>query len=122
MTTKKPFAIVVQDDKHLSEAFKTALEDDFIVEIVYRGQGAMEMLRKEAIPDLVVLDVGLVDRTGEAVLEFIVNETRLNNMAVLAIAPNDHVAKKIRAIDRVARVLQFPVGYQELKEAAVQCI
>lgn len=61
--------LVVEDEKDLSDYLKDLfLENGYSVQTVHRGVAALK-IAKESCPDLVILDLGLPDISGESVCE-----------------------------------------------------
>lgn len=59
--------LVVEDDKDLQEFLREVLlENNFSVDSAYNGSSALKKA-EEAVPDLVILDLGLPDVSGETV-------------------------------------------------------
>ncbi|MDZ4209905.1 MAG: response regulator transcription factor [Candidatus Curtissbacteria bacterium] len=61
--------LVVEDDKDLAEGLRELLlENGFLVEIASQGSQALKKV-EASIPDLVILDLGLPDISGETVCQ-----------------------------------------------------
>jgi DNA-binding response OmpR family regulator len=64
LSNKRIKILVVDDERSTVDALKISLEsDNYIVVEAYTGDGAVRKARSE-IPDLILLDVMLPDRTG----------------------------------------------------------
>lgn len=61
--------LVVEDDRPLAELYATTLDARYDVQVAHSGEAALDALDPE--PDVVLLDRGLADVTGDEVLEVI---------------------------------------------------
>lgn len=67
--SENPTVLIVDDNRPLADGFAAHLSPDFEVRTAYTGEGALDRLDESV--DVVLLDRGLPDTRGEAVLESI---------------------------------------------------
>lgn len=113
--TKKPIALVIEDDENLANAFGYALEA-FDVRVIYHGREALDWLQKENSPKVVILDLNLPGVRGTDILDYIRSEDRLKDVRVIVTTANDRVAETLHGLADL--VLLKPVGYRQLQELA----
>ena len=88
--------LLVEDDPSLAEGITTALKrEGYAVDCAHSGAQAQTLLR-HAEPDLVVLDLGLPDIDGIALLKQL---RRTLHAPVLILTARDAVNEKIRGLD-----------------------
>ncbi len=96
MTNGSPHVLVVDDDRKLVGLLERSLRfEGFDVTCAHSGEAALAALR-EREPDLVLLDIGMPERDGIAVLQ----ETRqVSDVAVVMLTARDEVRDKVDALD-----------------------
>lgn len=107
----KPLILVVEDEPELSRLISIHLEEAGMQSQVYdRAAPAIRFLRKN-FANLMLLDIGLPDQTGFALLE----ELKLHDITVptIFLTGNDEEASKVRALDMggddyVTKPFSFP--------------
>lgn len=109
--------LVVEDDRDLQEGLRTILfENDYLVESVYDGAKALRKV-EESLPNLVILDLGLPDISGETVctklkrgfpeLPIIIltaKDTTEDIVRGLNIGADDYIPKPFKEEELVARI------------------
>jgi DNA-binding response OmpR family regulator len=96
MRTGPPRVLVVDDDVKLVGLLERSLRfEGFEVTCVYSGDAALAALRENE-PDLVLLDVGMPERDGIAVLR---ETRRVSDVAVVMLTARDEVRDKVGALD-----------------------
>jgi DNA-binding response OmpR family regulator len=113
--TRKPIALVVEDDQNLANAFGYSLEA-FDVKIINHGGKALEWLKEGNLPKVVVLDLNLPGARGTDILDYLRAEERFKSVRVIVTTANDRVAERLHS--RADLVLLKPVGYRQLQELA----
>jgi two-component system response regulator QseB len=89
--------LVVEDDRMIAQGLKTALaQDGHAVDHVAEGRAAAEALRSTRF-DLVLLDLGLPDRDGIAVLREL--RRRGDATPVIILTARDEVRDRIEGLD-----------------------
>ncbi len=100
MSAPKPFILLVEDDKGLAELVTDALEtNDIQVQVYNKGANVVHFLERNFV-NLVLLDFGLPDTTGMALLE----EIRKGGITapVIFLTANDSEVDKVKALERGA--------------------
>jgi DNA-binding response OmpR family regulator len=109
--------LIVEDNKDLQLALREALlESDYSVDSVYEGAKALRQV-EEATPDLVILDLGLPDISGETVckelrkyfteLPIIIltaKDTTADIVRGFSFGANDYIAKPFEIEELLARI------------------
>lgn len=135
--------LVVEDDKDLQEGLRTILlENNYTVESVSEGSKALRKV-EESLPDLVVLDLGLPDISGETictrlkknfpelpVIILTARDTTEDIVHGLNIGADDYIPKPFKEEELVARIkarlrkgrdsLKLRVGNLELDSQKIQ--
>jgi two-component system, OmpR family, response regulator MprA len=96
MPNGSPHILVVDDDRRLVGLLERSLRfEGFDVTCAHSGEAALAVLR-EREPDLVLLDIGMPEHDGIAVLR----ETRqVSDVAVVMLTARDEVHDKVGALD-----------------------
>ena len=89
--------LLVEDDQALANGLKRALEQEgLIVNIVHKGQDALDITLQDA-PDTMILDLGLPDMDGLAVLNAI--RARKSVFPILLLTARDTFDDKVTGLD-----------------------
>lgn len=114
MATARPSVLVVDDDQAIREVIAEVLRDEgYEVVCAENGVQALDELRKNRRPDLVLLDLMMPVMSGWEVLEEIQGDDQLARIPVVVVsamnAPGvrEHLAKPIdleRLLDTVGRL------------------
>lgn len=114
----KPLALIVEDEKDLSDIFAEALQHaDFATEVVRDGQKAVERLAV-IVPDLVLLDLHLPNVAGTDILKQIRQDERLGNTQVIVVTADARSAEFLRSDAEL--VLVKPVRFSQLRDLAAR--
>ncbi len=112
----KPLALIVEDEKDLSDIFAEALQHaDFNTEAVRDGQTAVNRLG-EIVPDLVLLDLHLPNVAGTDILRQIRQDPRLDQTQVIVVTADARSAEFLRTDAEL--VLVKPVRFSQLRDLA----
>lgn len=112
------FALVIEDDADLSEIFKQALEQaGFEVEAILDGQVARERL-KDAVPNVIVLDMHLPHVDGPTLLKQIHADERLSKSRII-IATADAVQAEFYR-DQATIVMVKPISFSQLRDISAR--
>lgn len=112
----KPLALIVEDEKDLSDIFAEALQHaDFNTEAVRDGQTAVTRLG-EIVPDLVLLDLHLPNVAGTDILRQIRQDPRLDQTQVIVVTADARSAEFLRTDAEL--VLVKPVRFSQLRDLA----
>jgi two-component system KDP operon response regulator KdpE len=113
-------ALIVEDDKDQANLFARALRTaGFETEIARAGDTALAQLAV-AVPDVVVLDLGLPQVTGADVLRQIRGDPRLENTQVIIVTGDPQRADDI--CGEADLVLIKPVGFNQLCDLATRLL
>ncbi len=111
-------ALIIEDDEDLCEIFSKALTKlGYKTEKILDGQEAIDRL-KDAVPQLVVLDLNLPKVSGEKILAAIRADRRLDETFVIVSSAEDRKAEGTREDADI--VLIKPVSYHQLGELAAR--
>jgi len=111
----KPFALIVEDDPHLSRIFSITLGESFEIETIVDGFHALERLA-EVVPHLVVLDINLPGASGAQILHVIRSEPRLASVRVILATADSRQAAELD--DKADIVLLKPISITQLRDFA----
>jgi len=76
--------ILVEDDSFISSMYQTKLTSlGYQVEIIDDGEAAWDRLRKDPLPDLILLDVVLPKRDGFEILEDLKKDKKTKDVPVI---------------------------------------
>lgn len=109
--------LIVEDDKDLQKGLRTILfENNYLAESVYDGAKALRKI-EQSLPDLVVLDLGLPDISGETVCAKIkknfpelpviiltARDTTEDIVHGLNIGADDYIPKPFKEEELIARI------------------
>jgi DNA-binding response OmpR family regulator len=114
----KLFALIVEDDNDLAIIFAMALQEaGFETQIIRAGDTALMWL-SSSTPDIVVLDLHLPRVSGDAILEQIRADARLDNTKVIITTADPRMAEAIG--DKADLVLLKPVAFGQLRDLAAR--
>ncbi|MBI1255937.1 MAG: response regulator [Chloroflexi bacterium] len=121
-TPHKPFALIVDDDRDLSEAFAMALSlVGFTTEIVNDSTQALKRIA-EGKPDIVTLDMQMPRLSGAEVLRLIRADDQIKQVRVILITANER-ASATEEIERMADVILIkPIMFSQIKEIAARLV
>ena len=115
---KKPSALIIEDDQNLIFIYSHALQEaGFEIEVAGDGDMALTTLRN-AIPDLILLDLHLPKISGKDIIAAIRSDDRLENTRIIVSSGDPLTADQIR--HNVDLVLLKPVGFIQLRDLASQ--
>ena len=107
-------ALVVEDDVDLALFVDRVLQKaGFEVEKVYTGRQALAAL-DSTVPNLVILDMGLPQVSGDKILESIKRDSRLSRTYVVITTAYPRLPQTIK--DKADLVLLKPIPYAELRD------
>ena len=108
----KDKVLVVEDEQNISNFISTVLTaNDFDVLVAQTGAEAISMITSHC-PDLIILDLGLPDMDGQAILK----EVRSwSNLPIIVVSARTHEHDKVVALDLGADdYIEKPFGTSEL--------
>ena len=108
----KDRVLVIEDDKSIRNFLRTVLEaNNYEVLIATTGAEGYSMVTSQC-PDVVILDLGLPDMDGMAILK---NVRQWSSMPVLVVSARTHEKDKVAALDAGADdYITKPFGTSEL--------
>ena len=110
--------LVVDDELEVRKALKSSLErhSEFSVAVAKDGQEALEILEKEGIPDMVVLDLNMPGLSGEEVLKKIKAHDKWGSTPVLISTVRRESPTLMRLMEMgAADYIMKPYNIQELR-------
>jgi two-component system cell cycle response regulator DivK len=117
--TRRSKILVVEDDPNLRYQYRSVLTlEGFAVDAVADGLDALQHLELEDLPDLVVLDLGLISVSGRSVQEDIAARARTRHIPVLVVTgdPGDLAESELVCI------LTKPVETEALIATVHRCL
>jgi len=111
--------LIVDDDPTILTSLSSLLENHYQIKVANSGERALIVARKKPIPDLILLDVGLNDMSGYAVIEELKLDLNLRDIPVifvtakesnideekgLALGASDYIIKPVTPAILLARV------------------
>ncbi len=108
----KPYIVIVEDEPEIRRFIETSLAAaGYRVEATKAGAEAIKIIKSHP-PDVIVLDLGLPDMDGKALLRELRSWSRL---PVIVLSARDQEAEKVEALEAGADdYLTKPFGLQEL--------
>lgn len=118
----KPTALIIDDDKDLSEAFALALDlVGFETEIINDSTQAIERISAHK-PDLVTLDMQMPRLSGAEVLRLIRANEQIKRTRVILITANER-ASSTEEMERMADVILIkPITFSQIKQIAARLV
>ena len=114
----KPFALVIEDNMNMANAFKEAVTlAGFVVHVASDGLTALALLKNESY-DFILLDLHLPGMKGDEILKVIRATSHLKTAKVVLATADDRMADELK--DEADLVFLKPVGFQQLTEIATR--
>lgn len=111
--------LIIEDDFYVTRAYSIKLEKEGInVMSVSDGEAAVDLLKKNNLPDLIVLDLMLPKKSGFEVLSEIRANAQWKNVPVIVlsnIGAHEDV-KKIKELGIVEYLVKADIGIDEVVE------
>lgn len=110
--------LIVDDELEVRRALKSSLErhEEFSVSVAKDGQEAMEILEKDGVPDMVVLDLVMPRLGGEEVLKKIKGHDKWGTTPVVISTVRRETATLMRLMEMGATdYIMKPYNIQELR-------
>jgi DNA-binding response OmpR family regulator len=109
-----PQALVIEDDRDLSQIFGQALRSaGFAVETVHTAADAITWL-STSTPQVVTLDLHLQQTRGDEILRYIRAEPRLAEANIILTTADASMAEELR--DQADYVLIKPISFMQLRD------
>jgi DNA-binding response OmpR family regulator len=114
----KNIALVIEDDPDLSEIFSKALQAaGFEVETIMDGKIAQDRL-KEAVPNVIVLDMHLPNVDGATLLKQIHADERLSKARIIITTADSARAEQYRS--QATIVMIKPITFSSLRDISAR--
>jgi DNA-binding response OmpR family regulator len=111
-------ALIVEDDKDLTEIFSFALRRaGYETEILYAGDEACSRL-DEYVPDLILLDIQLPEVSGADVLEYMRDNPRFEKTRIIVATASPIRIEHLR--EDADLVLVKPISVNQLSDLAAR--
>lgn len=118
VTSKKPLALIIEDDPKLATIFAGALgQAEYNTEIVLDGRTALARLA-DIIPSLILLDIHLPYHSGTELLQQIRTDTRMDQTRVILATADARGADQLHG--QADLVLLKPISYVQLRDLAAR--
>ena len=109
--------LVVDDDTELRESFIEVLQDSgFLTASAANGFEALQQLRTDSLPCLILLDLMMPRMDGRTFRERQLEDSRLRDIPVVVVSACRDVAAETRGL-RAAAVLKKPLDIHDLLAA-----
>ena len=118
MGMKKPFALIVEDERDISLIFAKALTAaGFETHAVHSGTAALAWLADNK-PSIVVLDLQMPKMGGIDILQHIRSESRLADVQVIIATAHPHMVEGLH--EKADWVFFKPVSFSQLRDMAAR--
>ncbi len=110
----KPTALIIEDNYDISAIFDLTLRSaGFQTEIINYGQQAMERLKRDDLPDVLVCDLHLPERSGRDILEAHQDRLRAHGTKIMLVTADGQGMQLEHLVDMV---LLKPVSPRQLSD------
>ncbi len=115
-----PHILVVDDDRFNAKALTRLLESDYRVSSVSGGEQALESVRNESSPDLILLDIMMPGIGGYEVCRLLKDDERTRDIPVIFITAMEDVSDETRglemgAVDYIVKPFSPPIVWARVK-------
>ena len=118
----RPLAFVVDDDKHLGQAFCSALElSGFQAEYIGDSKQALSLIR-EKLPLLIILDVQMPSVSGLEILRTLRDDEKIRDIKVILATANNYILQQDHASELADLVLSKPLSVSQIMDFARRMI
>ncbi|MEM8859311.1 MAG: response regulator [Chloroflexota bacterium] len=119
-STKKPLALIVEDDISLMKIFQTCVTlAGFEAVVADDGAKALDVLT-ELVPDLFILDLHIPIYSGDEVLKHIKGDSRFESSRIIIESADARMADQLR--DQVDFTVDKPVSARQLTKLVQRLI
>lgn len=116
----RPLALIVEDEYDIAMIFARALQAAGLkTDIVRAGDTALAWLSINT-PDIIVLDLGLPNVSGEDVLKHVRADSRLAHAKVIIATAYSILSENIH--DNADWILTKPIGFSQLRDLAARVV
>jgi CheY-like chemotaxis protein len=114
----KPAVFIIEDNESLTDIFTQAMRiAGFEIQTAANGLEAFDKLANLE-PEVIILDLYLPGVSGDKILAYIRNESRLQNAKIILTTFDSLLAEKFR--DQCDYVLLKPVSFSQLRDLGIQ--
>lgn len=117
--SKSKTILLVEDDKGVLGACQIKLEaEGYVVSVAENGQEALETLKKEPAPDLILLDIVMPKMNGFEFLKILKKNKKLKDLDVIVISNlgQDTDVKASMSLGAIDYVIKSDLGIDEVME------
>lgn len=119
---RKPSAIVIDDDKGLSQALATVLDIvGFETEVINDSRIALQRIG-EGLPDLITLDIQMPVISGSEILRGIRADERLRHTKVILITANARPSATQELEEMADIILTKPITLSQISQFAARLV
>ncbi len=113
----KPAAFIIEDNEFLTDIFTQAMKvAGFEIQTAANGLEAFDKLAVFE-PEVIILDLYLPGVSGDKILAYIRNQSRLQNAKIILTTFDSLLAEKFR--DQCDFVLLKPVSFSQLRDLGI---
>lgn len=113
-------AFIIEDDPATTSMYETALDDvGFKIESEIDGQKALDWLKENPAPTLIMLDINLPHVSGDDIYDVIRADDKFANTAIFMTTGLNYTAKILKStLQKGDVILNKPVDIYELQTIA----
>lgn len=116
-TLNKPDVFIIEDNESLTDIFTQAMKvAGFDIQTASNGLEAFDKLAT-LVPQVIILDLYLPGVSGDKILAYIRNESRLQNAKIILTTFDSLLADKFR--EQCDYVLLKPVSFSQLRDLGI---
>lgn len=110
----KPQILIVDDTPANIQILAEALRNDYRVKVAPSGKAALELIAKQGLPDLILLDVMMPEMDGYEVCRRIKGELASKNLPVIFVTAktdtvDEELGLRLGAVDYITKPFHLPI-------------
>lgn len=106
--------LVVEDNPNLNRLYTKYLQQNgYEVASESSVSGTYQYL-SQTLPDVIVMDLDLIDGSGQDILDMMIRDGRYNNVKVVVVSGTLYISQRNIKVDRADYALLKPVSPREL--------
>lgn len=111
---KKPRLLIVDDESFYTEVLDNLLGQEYEIDIVHNGKGALNLAESEPAPDLILLDIMMEDLDGYEVCKLLKKNPQTKNIPVIFLTVRSDVDDEVLgfnlgAVDYITKPMSPPI-------------
>jgi diguanylate cyclase (GGDEF)-like protein len=111
---QKPLVLIVDDTPTNIQVLAESLADDYRLQVATSGMAALQVVKKQGPPDLILLDVMMPDMDGYEVCRRLKEDPKSSNVPVIFVTAMSDTADEERglrvgAVDYIAKPFHLPI-------------